>query len=546
MNVEPLDRRWATRAAIAVALLGLSLIVSLHARRAEFFLDDHLIDAIVRSTDDPLWFFGHRHFFTEHLHRPMGFATWWLLSAIGPGAGPQLLGNMLLLGLNGTLLAWLLWRWQVPALVAGLTAACWITHPGSVVFASWSANRFELLATAFGLACLNSWTGFLGETRPRRAVQMAVLSAMLAVAALLSKESAVVLAPVLLVMAATARPAGGLPRRRLLGGTALAVAVVLAAYAGYRRWLHVGLPQEVIEANGNFAWLAGIGKWWRHLPEFIGTTAALPPAAGWLVLALLPATVLALSAWAWHRSRSGRDAPCSQWPVLVGGLLVLSMPVIQVGHLSLATMAFVDPAGRMTGLFVERFYFQGGMGLLMIVAGLLSAGLRRGAGGLGRTTPATWAVAACMLAVVLYQGHRSRVTTDRWPETTRDIVRLARAAADALSASDVRLRPHCRVRFTGAPSAVFVAFAEGMVKSMAGADPALSRCIIETETRPMISMTHASRLGDYPLLKAAAELPRVGDWVFLRPTLADDSTAPVAQTWRFDPSSGQFRANDVP
>lgn len=545
MSVEPFGPRLRTRAAIALALLGLSMIVSLHARRAEFFLDDHLIDAIARSTDDPLWFFGHRHFFTEHLHRPMGFATWWLLTALGPGAGPQLLGNMLLLGLNGTLLAWLLLRWQVPALVAGLIAALWIAHPGSVVFAGWPADRFELLATAFGLACLNTWTGYLHETRPRRAALKAVLTAALAVAALLSKESAVVLAPVLLTMAATARPAGGRPWRRL-GGTALTVVAVLAAFAGYRRLLRVGLPQEVIEANGNFAWLAGIGKWWRHLPEFAGTAPALPVGLGWLVLAVLPAVLLALSAWAWRRCCNGRDLPCAQWPVLIGGLLALSMPVIQVGHLSLATMAFVDSAGRMTGLFVERFYFQGGMGLLMVVAGLLAAGLRRGAGSLDRTGPAAWAVAAGLLLVVVHQGYRSLVTTDRWPETTKEIVRLARAAADALSASDARSRPDCRVRFMGAPSPVFVAFAEGMVKPMVGPDKALGRCVVETETRPMISMTHLSRIADYPLLKAEAELPRVGEWYFLRPSLAGDSTAPVAHTWWFDPSTGQFRAGAAP
>lgn len=541
MSAEPGDRRLRVRAAIALALLGLCMVVTLYTRRAEFFLDDHLIDAITRSAVDPFWFFGHRHFFTEHLHRPMGFASWWLLAAAGPGAGPQLLGNALLLAVNGTLLAWLLLRWQVPALVAGLTAALWVAHPGSVVFAGWAANRFELLATAFGLACLSAWTAFLFETRSRQAVPKAVLTAALAVAALLAKESAVVLAPLLLAMATTARPAGGV-RRRLVGGTAVAVAAVLAAFVGYRGWLRVGLPQEVIDANGNFAWLAGIAKWWRHLPEFICTVSALPAALGWLMLAVLPVVVLALLLWAWRGCRSASDAPCPQWPVLIGGMLALAMPVIQVGHLSLATMAFVDPTGRMTGLFVERFYFQGGMGLLMIVAGLLAGWLRRSAGRSGRKSPAAWAMVAGALAVVAYQGHRSRETTDHWPDVTRDIVRLARAAADALDASDARSRPGCRVRFTGAPSPVFVAFAEGMIKPMIGAEPALGRCIIETETRPMISMTHASRIGDYVTPKAAAELPRVGDWYFLRPTLVGDPTVPITHGWRFDPSTGGFQA----
>lgn len=531
--------RQSRLAAVFAGLLLLALVATVSTRAAEFFLDDYLIDAIVRSVDDPLWFLSHRHFFAEHLHRPLGFVSWWALAAIAPGPGAQLLGNALLLAACAMLLALLLTRWQVPLIAAAAAAALCVCHPGSVVFAGWSANRFELLSTAFGLACLSAWTSSLQRGRARDVAA----TLLLAIAALLSKESAVVLAPVALAMALTApaaKASTAFVPRRLAAMTAAAAALGVAGLAGYRYLLDVRLPREVIEANQGWAWAVGIGKWWRHLPEFLLGGIALPPAVGWSTLAVLPPGLLALAAWSWHRWRSGRTLPYPLWPVLAGCVVVLAMPVIQVGHLSLAAMVFTDPAGRMTGLFVERFYFQGLIGLLMIAAGLAAPMMRGAAGALLPARPAGRILLLAIPCVLLVQLQRSLHTTDRWPATTRDILQLAQAANAALIAAGADRTPGCRARFTGTGSPVFSALAEGMMKSLQDLDSALGRCIIETEARPMISMTHASRIGDYALAVPIDALPAVGRWYFLRPVLAEGPNTPVTHDWHFDRAAGRF------
>lgn len=534
MSPSPKAAR-AGRVAGAAALLALlELVVTVHMRQAAYFLDDHLIDTIVRAVDDPRWFFTHRHFFAEHLHRPMGFFSWWVLGRIGPGADVQLAGNALLLVVNGGLLGALLARWRVPPLLALLAAAVAITHPAAVVFASWAANRFELLATAFGLGCLLAWTACLqGGTRAGAAWAAAACAA----AALLSKESAVLLAPAALVMAATADRSAGTARRRRLVWTLLVIMALLLALAGYRLALDVRLPREVIEANEGLAWLGGMAKWWRHLPAVLLPGPDMPPWAGTLALAVLPVLVLALVAGAaWVARAPGAGAPMA-WPVLVGGVIVLTMPVIQVGHLSLATMAFLDPDGHMTGLFAERFYYQGLIGLLMIAAGLLArlappAGAWRMPLGVGGAV-----VAAALLA---WQVRVSLHATQAWPGATIQLRDQAQAAVDAVLGAGAEGHPHCRVRLAGVPSPVFQAMTEAMVKWVGRGSEALGRCIIESDGVQMITLTHRDRLAEYRPKVEAGAIPCVGPWVFLRPTLADGPVTPVTHAWRFDGATGRF------
>lgn len=525
----------AARVAGAGALLAvLGLVVTLHTRQAAYFLDDHLIDTIVRAVDDPLWFFTHRHFFAEHLHRPMGFFSWWALGRTGRGAEVQLAGNAWLLVVNGGLLGLLLARWRVPPLLALLAAAVAITHPAAVVFASWAANRFELLATAFGLGCLLAWTAHLqGGARPGAAWAAAACAA----AALLSKESAVLLAPVALVMAATAARSAGATWQRRLVRTLLVVMTLLLALAGYRLALDVRLPREVIEANQGLAWMAGMAKWWRHLPAVLLAGLDTPAWAGTLALAVLPVLVLALVARAaWVARAPGAD-PSTAWPLLVGGVIVLTMPVIQVGHLSLATMAFLDAKGQMTGLFVERFYYQGLIGLLMIAAGLLAqlappAGAWRPPLGVGGAV-----VAAALLA---WQVRVSLHATQAWPGTTIQLQGQAQAAVDAVLGAGAEGHPRCRVRLAGVPSPVFQAMTEAMVKWMGRKSDALGRCIIESDGEQMITLTHRDRLAEYRPKVEAGAIPRVGPWVFLRPTLAGGPVTPVTHAWHFDGATGRF------
>lgn len=526
-----LSRPLAWRLVAAGLLLALTLAGSWHTRTASFFLDDHLIDAIASQLDNPLTALWQRHFFTEHLHRPLGFVSWWLLAHAGPGAGVQLLGNMVLLALAGTLLFELMRRWGVPAAAGLALSALWLAHPGTLVFASWGANRFELLATSFELACLIAWTAYL---QGRRAGALALALA-LALAALLSKESAVLLA-ILVPLLTWIHPGSGDqsgPSPRLKVATTGMVAVLMAGYAGYRQALGLRLPPEVLEGGRGMAWLGGIVRWWANLPSFLLDGLTTPPVLGAVLLAMATGGGLAALAWiAWrqHQSRPVTGA----MPLAAGVATLLTMPVLQSGHLSFATLVFVDAGGQMTGLFAERFYFQALMGVALIAA-WVSTTLRRP---LSRAS--TVGLAVLLAAVLAQRCHASLAMTRDWPRTTQHVNGLAQAAADAMVEARAFEQVRCRVRFTQSGSPVFMAFAEPIVKAVAGPASAIGRCIIETESAPEISMTHESRLAEHPLRWPIADLPRVGPWYFLRAVFSGPPTSPITHAFRYDPAARRF------
>jgi len=215
-------------------------------------------------------------------YRPLGFASFaldWRLH--GAHATGWHVTSLLLHLANAVLVYVVVQRWlrDVPgrAVTAALAAALFAAFPFVGELTSWAAARFDLLAATFGLAFLATLDG--ARAGPARHAARAALL----LAALLSKESAVPLVAVaLLVDAALCRePAQAHGRERAafaLRDMAPAL-VVLAAYLGWRYALfgsalkvypNSGPPGSVAELGQRLATLGtmatrqvdGVGGWW--------------------------------------------------------------------------------------------------------------------------------------------------------------------------------------------------------------------------------------------------------------------------------------------
>jgi hypothetical protein len=183
--------------------------------------DDHLFLAFARYAPNPLIAFVRDQHGGE-FYRPLPMLVWWLFGRAA-GAPPSTVPfAALALGLHAAvaaLLGALLSALGRARSVAVLAAALFFIGPQNIDAASWFSASTDLLATTFTLAAL------LALVRGRGA-----LSALLALGAYLSKESALVRPGLaLVVLGARAEPGPRLARVRAVAPHALLAALVLAA-----------------------------------------------------------------------------------------------------------------------------------------------------------------------------------------------------------------------------------------------------------------------------------------------------------------------------
>ncbi|HZL17974.1 MAG TPA: hypothetical protein VFG23_09540, partial [Polyangia bacterium] len=278
--------RWVAGLAIGVA--ALVVIVPFFAATT-FIGDDHLFLAFARHAPHP-WaaFLTDRH--GGEYYRPLPMMIWWLLGRLGGGAVPFALLGLFLHLATALLVAELLRALGRPPVVAWTAAALMAWAPENLEAALWFAANTDLLATSFALASL------VLLLRGRR-----WWSALLALAAFLSKESAYVL-PVLAVALSCSRPAaegGEAPRaRRRLWAEIAPQLVLLALVILLRRsvlhgWGGSGDPRP--SALGAALQIAG------GLAQLFTGTDVMPVPLAFAV----GAAVLALSALALARRGRG-------------------------------------------------------------------------------------------------------------------------------------------------------------------------------------------------------------------------------------------------
>jgi tetratricopeptide (TPR) repeat protein len=358
-------------------------------------------------------------------YRPVAVASYWVVHRAG-GAAAHHAVSALLHGLTVGLL-FLLLRARLggaASVAAALSALAWAALPASVETVAWISARYDLLTGLLAVLFLlvPGGTGVRG----------AVLSGLLFLAGLLSKESFLAVAAVVLAddLAASRSARAAAPRW-------LAVAAAIAAWMGLRLAFHVPAPRPGPAADLPSNGLALLSSWLERVlhpwPLTVSHPFPAPGGAGALAMAGAGLALAALLALALRR----RD--------LAPAVALLLAPLVP------AALA----AGRL-GEAPDRYLYLPSLGLAWLAAAGLAA-LR------DRSRGAFAAVAAALVAVTLLQA---ALVLRRLPDWQSD---------DALFAAAARVDPANPV---GAPYLAVAAVRAGRV------DEALSLLRRSQESHP--------------------------------------------------------------
>jgi hypothetical protein len=184
-----------------------------------FFSDDYVLADWARRGE----FVGTAHEFV----RPVPLLLWRLLFELGGNSVSVHVVNVLLHGINTGLTVHLSWRLssdRVLSLIAGFLFLSWPTQVETVV---WGASVSDLLMTSFVLSAVLMYLRFAPRFTPFRTAALVAVAA----AAMLTKETAIVL-PLLLVVLAATQWLHVRPTRRELW----AVGAISASCAAYLIW----------------------------------------------------------------------------------------------------------------------------------------------------------------------------------------------------------------------------------------------------------------------------------------------------------------------
>ena len=431
--------------------------------------------AIGRHIDNPLVLLV-QDSIGAYFFRPVVMFAWWATAAVlGEAAPAHLAFNVAWHAGNGLLLFALLRTTGVSAAPAGIAAVGFIAHPSAFSAAAWLSDRFDLFATAFGLAALIAVERYLEA--PRRA--LAAWAAIATLAALFSKEIGFALAGLALLAILwpdrERHAAGARARMRLFG---LIAGCMLVALAVRPLVLRPG-PQETFFESGVLATvLGGLWTWIRELPGFLvvvhgnvlGVTAWILGLIGLVAAVLLPRARSAFFA-----GGLARIAGCGLALMLAAALA--QAPVLNSLQLAGYTLEAFD-YGSLAG---SRLYYVplAGFALIAGAAGeaIVRAGLPR---------PAKLAAVVLTACALVGLVATSRSIGREWATYAR--VRSDDFARAALAAIAARrdLAPGCKIYLLETPAlaANFRDTADTAVKqALPRRHPALG-CFIQAEHAP--------------------------------------------------------------
>lgn len=208
LSDRPRAQRSVRSGLVLLATVGVTLIIYSPVTNLGLLSDDYVL--LARSSrelvDPRAW---------EHF-RPLPLFIWKVIYPVGGAAALHLL-NVTLHGLNAWMIGLLSRRLGHSTHVAALVTAAFVFFPAAVEPIAWNSGIFDLAAVFFGLLFM------LGATASSSAAQRLSLAAL--VAALLSKETAIVLPLIAMAFAWRA----DVSRRTLVISFAIA-----AAYASLR------------------------------------------------------------------------------------------------------------------------------------------------------------------------------------------------------------------------------------------------------------------------------------------------------------------------
>ena len=296
----------------------------------------------------------------EKHYWPLVYTTFWLehkLWGFAP-AGYHIVN--VLLHLVNTLLVWhLVRRLAVPG--AWVVAAVFAVHPLHVESVAWVIERKDVLSGLFYLAAVLAWMRFVEQPRPRYYVGSLALYA----AGLLSKSIVITLPVALLIWHWWQR--GRVTSTDLLRlvpfgviGLAITVGDLLFYWSGGAVPIDYSLTERTLIASRALWFYAGKLLWPTNLAVIYplwDIRVADPLAWGYLIVAV----ALAVALWCF-RHQIGRGP-------LAGALffVVTLSPVL----------GFVDYGYMQYAFVADRFQYLAGLGVMAVVIGAATYGVRR-------------------------------------------------------------------------------------------------------------------------------------------------------------------------
>lgn len=480
-----------------LAFLGaaalIAAVLAWPLRHGRPYLDDYLFLALARHIDSP-WRFFTQDSVGVFFFRPVALFAWWASDAAFSGSpGAHYAFNMALHAGCGVALWVALRAFEIPARAAGATALAFLAHPAAFGAAAWLSDRFDLLATGFGLLAIAAAENHL--RRPRASMLVAAAACLLA--ALGSKEIAYAVAALLLLMAVApvpGRPFAAHWRSRL----ALFAAVALVA-GGSLLWRESLLrpgSQAMFLSAGLAATMLGAAS------RFLG---ALPGVA-----AVRHGPVVAVYAWgallagglavgALLAARDERSP--ARWRAAILGMALAVLAVLAQAPILNASPVPSMRFGEFEfeALSALRFFYLP-LAALAMAAALPVAAL----GARLRSPPARAAGVAATLAVLVALLATSRaIGRDFMGPAHARLAADEAAIAAAVQVASAATGAPCKLYFLGTPTAAdgFAALADVAVKaSLPPGHPALG-CFIQTDRAPWYHLLSAdpARAGQAPL-----------------------------------------------
>jgi hypothetical protein len=530
---EVARKSWVVPACGGVVLLALVAFVYRDAFSAGFVDDDFSLLALARMLDNPLWLFVRNHMLSMPYFRPVGVAFWWLAEhAFGPDAAAQYLVNLMLHA--GVALA--LWRFIATSTCCGrlgfAAALVFALHPLAIGTSLWLSDRFDLLATLFGLLALHAAWRFRCDAGARAA------SASLAwlLLALLSKEVAVALAPALALVWLWPAPEGHRGNRRH------AAAWLLLPIVGTLlvRWYvlgEVGAGGLLADRSPWDVMVEGIASWFASWPGAVTFFRWLEPRE----VICTGIGAISLFACLVRNRRSPFDRQRGLVPLL-GAVLLLAPALVQWPMIGVLPVRAIDPAHVMESASDSRYYYLSLCGLLVLLAGLLAP--QRDA------APQRAPLAA--IAGMLLLGAALAATSQRlvraWRAHTAPLVALVDSANRAIAGLPLP-QPACQIYLLGAPDPTLGHYADDVVKATYPVLGDVANCLVQTEHTPWHHLVPHGRVAAAQLapllpLRNAGEVvawPRIGNVDIAYLNLADGPVAAhLDHAWFLEWRDGEF------
>lgn len=461
-------------AAIVVAVLVAAVAWPL----AGAFLsdDDFALLAQARLLGNPLWAFVHDHMLTMPYYRPLGVLAWWSSAqAFGTALAPQYALSMALHVGVCLALAGLLREFGTRRVPAWTLAGLFAIHPAMIGTASWLSDRYDLLATLFGLLALRETVRCARAADPRR---LALVAGALA-AALLSKETGLVLAAAATILAWRECA----DRRWCVTMIAVIAGVTFLYFLA--RWRVLGYLGGGRFSASASPWLVvqGFGRWWANLPGHLVYAAWLPrwawalSAAGWLG-----------AAWCVIAARHGWRNRGRGTLLLLGAAIVVLAATVQSPFLGLDPIYAASPEDVRVTVNQSRYYYLAFTGLVLLVAALPGDVPDRPRA--RRSSVATLSIACLLASFMLASGALTRAYRDHG----RPLEILMAAVVAAVERIDVPAED-CRIYLLDAGNKLLDGNADVMLKSRIADLPRVAGCLVQTERAPWFHLVPAAADG---------------------------------------------------